>query len=186
MNVRRTMAGVVLWLAGCGTSEPVDRPCPAEGEVGTGLGQVLPPLVVRGCDGEPVALRDLVCGTEDDPRPPYTLLDIGSAIFAECVQNTDAYAIDPEYDGFQARGLRIVQVFDLDQNGLPPDGTWCESYEAKHHVDFDFLIDPDGATAGLAPTHPWSILLDDTATVVREWKGGPVLDQEDVLDDLLP
>lgn len=139
--------------------------CPGMGDVGVAQGQIIVDISVRRCDGSDVSLYELACGQK------LTLIDIGGAGFADCVQATDEYATSPEYDELQAQGLQIVQIFDSDTMLQLPTLRFCQEYSEAHQVDFEFLIDQLGAVKDLAPLHPVNILLDGDARILHFWIG---------------
>ncbi len=153
--------------------------CPADGPEGTVPGQILANVQVQPCEGELVGLRDLACGHK------LTLIDIGAAAFQACVDATDLYATDPEYDALQDQGLHIVQVFLQDYQGLLPTKSFCSDYAAEHLVDFEFLIDQIGATDDIAPVHPFNVVLDQEARVVHVWIEDIPENRAEILGELL-
>ncbi len=98
---------------------PAETVCPADGAEGTGPGDILVDVEIKQCDGSKAMLRSLVCGHS------LTLIDVGAAAFAMCVEATDDYATGAEFDALQAEGLQIVQVFVGDEQLMLPTNKFC-------------------------------------------------------------
>ena len=175
------LAALTLSAGACNDSVAPALACPqaGDGQGGVALGDALPDVTVRDCTDAAISLRELACGD-------WTLLDLGSALYPRCIEATDDYATGAEYDGLQERGLRLVQIFDLDAKGLPADADFCEQYTQTHGVDFDFLVDPEAQTDGLAVAHPFAALYDPDGVAVRVWLGDAPVDRVAEIDALLP
>lgn len=173
-----------FWFVACGADDG-QKPTAAQGAcaddvpIGIEVGMLMPSVDVLRCDGTIVDLRELVCDR------PLTLLDIGSAAFAPCLEATRAYATDPRYDALQAAGLNIVQVFTTDAEFQPANGAFCERYSARNAVDFDFLVDPTSQTDVFALPHPLNVVLDGRGVILQVWNGSLPDDRVETLEAFL-
>lgn len=141
----------------------VSSMCPPAESQGNAVGDTLPDVTVLRCDGSEVSLRSVLCAAE------VSLLDIGSAAYPACVESTRAYASDPEFDSLQDAGLQLVQVFTTDRSLVPATTDFCERYTEFHEVDFEFFIDPEGATDALGEFSPLHFVVDGSGQVLETW-----------------
>lgn len=172
------------FVIACGADTEPEPPteraaCARDVAVGVEVGMLVPSIEIRRCDGSTVDLRELVCGRR------LTLLDIGSAAFAPCIEATRSYARDERYDALQAAGLNIVQVFTTDAEFQPASNAFCEEYIARHAVDFEFLVDPTFESDVFSLPHPLNVVIDARGVIIQVWNGTLPEGRVDTLEALL-
>lgn len=180
---RSTLALALVGVLGCGPDEAANAPaddCSADVAEGTEVGDRVPPFIVRQCDGAEVSLHDLVCGR------PLTLIDIGSAASAGCIEATRTFVSDPDFAALRADGLQIVQIFTSDSELQRPSDSFCQRYVQRHGIDFDFLIDPPARTDAFSTHYPLNLVVDARGVILHKWS--PVIPPErlDLLRAALP
>ena len=171
------------FVAACGTAPDnalaaAPTCLPPMGE-GFSVGEPIADLAVSRCDGTETNLRDLSCGHR------LTLMDIGAAAFRACVEATELYARDAEFDALQAEGLNIVQVFLGNERFEVPTLEFCSEYSVRHQVDFDFVIDPPGETGLFSPVHPINLVIDHEGRILHKWSPMIPADRVEILWQLL-
>ena len=148
-------------------------------EVANAVGGRLGDAQINRCDAPLVQLVDEVCGA------PLTLIDVGGAAFAPCVEATDAYVQDAPWRALRDRGLKVIQIMTTDEAGNIPSDAFCNAYSEEHAIDFDFFIDQTQRTRDIAPTHPVNIVVDADATIVERWETDIPEDRTETLSTLL-
>ena len=168
-----------LWSCAPQTNAPNEMPCTDDTSLGLNVGERLPNAPVESCEGTPIELHSTFCGES------FTLVDVGAALFQQCVTATEIYASDAAFNELQDRGLKIVQIFTTDQNGIPADATFCEQYTSQFEIDFEFLIDPFANTDAFGPIHPLAFLLNSQGVILRKWEGNSVAELPEEVSALM-
>lgn len=109
---------------------------PAGVTIGTDVGQQLPSLEVRDCDGNPVSL-DAFCGAD-----AMFLF----ALHAWCpICQSVSSKIEQIHDDYAGQNLATVLVVISDVEDAAPDAVDCANVRAQHgHQDVVTLYDPNG------------------------------------------
>lgn len=116
---------------------------PAGAQVGTDIGDQLPDITVKSCDGTDYSLKEL-CGAQG----LWIFAAHGWCPLCQSVSNNAEFI----HDGYAGQTLASVHIIVADAQNNPPDGPYCDLWRSQHgHEDVVTLYDPTGTILQLWP-----------------------------------
>lgn len=149
------------------------------GAPGTSLGDLFDvDAVLQDCDGNPVALRDVMCGYN------LTLIDIGAGWCQPCIEAAEK--LEEEIVApFQGQGLQVISVLFQNEAGQPANTQFCKQWRDNFGLTTPVLIDP---TFVLEPyfdanqqAAPVNMLIDADSRIVFVKAGTPATDLDQTI-----
>jgi hypothetical protein len=141
MRTPALVSSLALFLGACSGNEaggPGLGPelCPAPADAGYEVGQLLPTLEVRDCDGNAFSL-DALCGAE-------ALWIFAAHGWCPLCQSVGENA-ESLHDSFAGTGLVSINVIVQDPDYEAPDAAYCQKWrDINGHDDVITLFDPAG------------------------------------------
>jgi hypothetical protein len=115
--------------------------CPAAANVGYEVGQQLPDITVKDCDGADVSLAEL-CGAS-------ALWIFAAHGWCPLCQSVSAQA-EAIHDAHAGQNLASVNIVVADGQDGPPTAEYCKLWRDQHgHADVITLYDPTGSILAL-------------------------------------